>query len=198
MIRTSRLTEPQFLDFLRAHPVSGGTPGKSSNEKTAETNSATTFNQNQNLTNKAQGTLSQFEGPVQDSPFYKALKTTGIESTSNAYGNARSNLRQNANLSGFGYSQPATQGGEAELGAREASSLAAIPREAMVEATGPALEAARETGSLAGTQGQMSTGFSGQAADLEKQRQQNSLWNKMWSLPQAAAQGVGAYYGAGG
>jgi len=170
--------------------------GTSQQEATSQQDEKAALGQNQALTNQAQGTLGQFEGPVQNSPFYKALLTQGTEATSNAYNQARSNQAQKANLSGFGYSQPVAQGGQAQLGAQEAASMAEVPQTAMLAAEQPALQTAGETAQLAGQQGGMSTGFGGQATQSDIQNQQNSLWNKLWTLPQAASQGVGAYFGA--
>jgi len=96
----------------------------------------------------AQGTDSQFEGPVQQSPFYKALLTTGTEGTSSAYGNAESNIRRNANASGFGYNQPVAQGAEDQVQAQEAGAMANLPAEAAEEAAPLALSAAQQTGGM--------------------------------------------------
>lgn len=141
------------------------------------------FNAQSGLTKQAQGTLGQFEGPVQQSPFYKALLTQGTEGTSNAYNQARSNMRARANQAGFGYTQPVEQGGENQLDAAEASSLARVPNEAMLEATGPALSAAGQTGA-------MGMGYGSQGAGLLNPNAQNSNNNNQWWLRQGA-QGLG-------
>lgn len=137
------------------------------------------FNAQSGLTKQAQGTLGQFEGPVQQSPFYKALLTQGTEGTSNAYNQARSNMRARANQAGFGYTQPVEQGGENQLDAAEASSLARVPDEAMLEATGPALSAAGQTG-------QMGMGYGSQGVSLLNPNAQNSNNNNQWWLRQGA------------
>lgn len=149
------------------------------------------FGQQGNLTNQAQGTLSQFEGPVQQSPFYKALLNTGIQSTSNAYSNARANMRQKANAAGFGYSQPVAQGTDDQLQAEEASAMAQVPTNATIAATQPALTAAGQTGALGMGYGQQGSGLLNANA-----QQQGGLYNSLLNIGQGGIQGAGAYYGA--
>lgn len=116
----------------------------------------TDFSQQGNLTNAAQSTDSQFEGPVNQSPFYKSLLTTGIQNTSNAYQNAQSNVKANANSAGFGQNQPVAQGANNQVQAQETSALANVPNQAMEAAAPLSLEAANQTGNMGmgyGTQG---------------------------------------------
>jgi hypothetical protein len=130
----------------------------------------------------AQGTLSQFEGPVQDSPFYKALKTAGTESTANAYASAKSNTAARAKSAGFGYQQPVAQGAGEQIGAEEAKAQAQVPGRALMEASGPALSAAGTTAGIGAAQQGVGLGYSGQQVDLEKQyqeqlaAQQQAMW----------------------
>lgn len=158
--------------FWHDGPVACMKQGKTSMQKTAEgqtTGDIATQNadlaQQKNLTGKAQGTLDQFEGPVQDSPFYKALLTTGIEGTSRAYDTARSNQRARANMSGFGYTQPVAQGGENQLQAQETSDLAKVPRDAALGTAPLALQAAGQTGSMGMGYGNQALGWGKQAQD---------------------------------
>lgn len=97
---------------------------------------------------QAQATLSQFEGPVDQSPFYKALLTQGIESTSKAYQGAVASARSRAQQAGYGYSQPAENAAEGGIAAQGAESLAAQPGKALLGAAPMALEAAGQTASL--------------------------------------------------
>lgn len=142
---------------------------------------------------KAQGTLNQFEGPVQDSPFYKALKTAGTESTANAYANAKSNTMARAKAAGFGYEQPVAAGAGDEVGAREAADQARVPGEALLKASGPALSAAGTTAGIGATQSGAGLGYSGQQVDLEKQyqeqlaAQQQAMWSALAQAGGAAA-----------
>jgi hypothetical protein len=130
----------------------------------------------------AQGTLSQFEGPVQQSPFYKALLTSGLESTSNAYQNVQSKAKENAQRAGVGGgNQPAAQTNETAVGAQEAGALARVPGQAMVEATGPALEAAGQTGRMGQAQVGEGMGALRTANDIYGQDQQRkaALWKTL-------------------
>jgi len=171
--------------------------GTSAQSKQTQQNEATSLANNQQLTNTAQGTLGQFEGPVQDSPFYKALLTQGTEATSNAYGNADANMRQKANLSGFGYNQPIAQGGEAQVASQEAGALSQLPQQAMLQASQPALQAAGQTGQLAGQQGNMAVGFGGQATqeDMQAQQYKNNLYSKLLNTGINAAGAAGSAAG---
>lgn len=117
------------------------------------------FGQQGNLTNQAQGTLSQFEGPVQNSPFYKALLSTGIQDTSDAYQTAQSNLTAKANNAGFGYSSPTSTGANTQLQAQETSDLAKVPQTAMLETAPLELQAAGDTAG-------MGMGYGAQGSDL--------------------------------
>lgn len=101
---------------------------------------------------EAQKSLSQFEGPIEQSPFYKALLTTGIESTSNAYQSAARGARSRAMQAGYGYNQPAAAGAEDQVAAQGASELATQPNKALLGAAPMTLQAAGETGNLGSTQ----------------------------------------------
>lgn len=99
----------------------------------------------------AQGTLSQFEGPVEKSPFYKALKTAGTESTADSYRSAKSNVLARAKASGFGGAgQPVTEGATAGMESEEAKAQAQVPGRALTAAAPLSLEAARGTQAGAG------------------------------------------------
>lgn len=118
---------------------------------------STDFANQGNEANAAQSTNSQFEGPVQNSPFYKSLLTTGIQNTSNAYQNAASNTRANAAAAGFGANQPVAQGANNQLQAQEASALAQVPQTAMTEAAPLSLQASNQSGNLATSTGAQGT-----------------------------------------
>jgi hypothetical protein len=150
----------------------------------------------------AQGTLSQFEGPVQQSPFYKALLNTGTEATSNAYQNVMSNTNARANAAGFGQQQPVTQGADTQVATSEAKALAAQPNQALLEASGPALAAAGQTAGMGTALGSEAVGLSGQQAGLEQQYQQqqqqfgSGLFNSLLGIGMDAA--TGGLSGLGG
>lgn len=177
-------------------PIAECKPGKSDTQKQSEATATADQAKEGKLTDTAQGTLSQFEGPVQQSPFYKALLTQGTEATSRAYDTARANTASRAKAAGFGYAQPIAQGAQDQVGAQEASTLAELPQKTMLQAADPAMRAATTTGEMGTTIGGQGVGYQSSATQLEQQRQQNSLWNKLWSLPQAGAAGAGAFLGA--
>jgi hypothetical protein len=141
--------------------------------------------------NKAQGTLDQFEGPVQSSPFYKALERTGVESTSNAYQGARANMRARANASGMGgANQPIEAGAEASMDRSEASSLADVPRKAAIEAAPLSLQAAGQSAGMGTALGSQGADYFKSVIPLEEQyqdqlfKQQQAMWNALAQLPQ--------------
>jgi len=184
--------------FQYEGPVAECKPGKSGTQQTAEATQVSDQAQQDKLTGAAQGTLSQFEGPVQNSPFYKALLTQGTEATSRAYDTARANTASRAKAAGFGYAQPIAQGAQDQVGSQEAEALARLPGDTMLQAAQPAQQAAGETAQIGANYGQQGSAALNNATTLQNTNSQNSLWNKLWSLPQSAAQGVGAYIGAGG
>lgn len=147
---------------------------------------------------KAQGTLDQFEGPVNKSPFYKALLTAGTDSTANAYQSAKTNVRARSKAAGFGEDSGAGQGAEAGIDSQEAKAQAAVPGEALMQATGPALSAAGQTAGMGNALGGQGVAYSGQAVDLEKQYQQAQMARQqaMWgALSSVAGAGATAYAG---
>lgn len=96
------------------------------------------------LINKTQPALDQYTGTgdVTKTPFYNALKTTGLESTANNYDNARSASRMKSRANGFGYEQPTVQGNDDALSAAEAHDLSGVPNAAAIQAAPLQLNAA--------------------------------------------------------
>jgi hypothetical protein len=94
----------------------------------------------QNLLTRNNATGSQFEGPVTESPYYKALVSAGTAATTGAYKNAQAAVRARANAAGYNYTQPVEQGAEGELGNEEASALSKVPTNAAIAAVQPALQ----------------------------------------------------------
>jgi hypothetical protein len=131
----------------------------------------------------AQGTDSQFEGPVQNSPYYKSMVASTADSTSDAYQNAQAASAQSANQAGFGQSSPIGQAASREMVGQEAKAQAQIPAQAM-QATAPlALQAAGQTAAIGANQNQTGLGYSQAAGPLEEeydkrdQEFQDRLWN---------------------
>lgn len=158
----------QLINRLLRHLFWAGTLFHSGAGHQQRRQATSDFGQQGQLTGQAQGTLGQFEGPVNQSPFYKSLLATGIQDTSNAYQNARSNMRQQANAAGFGYNQPVTQGADNQLQAREASDMARVPMEAELGAAPLSLQAAGQTGS-------MGMGYGAQGAGLLNPNAKNTF-----------------------
>lgn len=131
----------------------------------------------------AQGTLSQFEGPVQQSPYYKSLLATSTDATSNAYENAKANSAAKAKAAGFGYDSPIGEAASRETTGQEAGALAELPAKTAAAAAPLSLAAAGETASMGTELGKEGTQYFGDAAGLEKQYQQmnQDFWDKLAS-----------------
>jgi len=174
--------------------------GKSGQQKVAEQQDAVSTGNAADFTKPAQSTLSQFEGPVQQSPFYKALLTTGTEATSRAYENAKANTAARARAAGFGYEQPVAQGAQSQMDAQEASALARVPQEATIAATQPALQAA-STGAGAGL-GWENTAQGWNDAAYRMNRQRGSWLDTLMKVGQGVAGIAGSFikpgFGGGG
>lgn len=138
----------------------------------------------------ARSTVSQFEGPVDKSPFYKALYNTGVSGTSNAYQSARTNQRSRAKAAGYGYEQPVAQGADAQLDRSEAQDMAQVGPKSLVAATQPALEAAQISSGMGTAEGSQGLGYWQSTIPLEQQYQQQlqqrqqALWNAIAQIPQ--------------
>src|SRR6267142_5350747 len=145
------------------------------------------------LNTTAQGTRGQFEGPVDQSPFYKSMLKAGTEGTASAYRSAKSNTAARAKEAGFGYEQPIAQGAQNEVGAREADAQSRVPGEALLGAAPLSLEAASGTAGTAATLGGQGVAYSGQQVGLETQYQQalaarqRAMWNALARAEQTAA-----------
>jgi hypothetical protein len=142
---------------------------------------------------KAQDTYGQFEGPVTQSPFYKALLTAGTDATSQAYQNATAASRARGKAAGFGYTQPAEGVAEAGIQAREASDLGALPTKAATAAAPLSLEAARGTESMGTELGREGEGYFKDVVPLEEQyqqqlqQQQQAMWKALEDAAMVAA-----------
>lgn len=163
--------------------------GKSGQQKNAEAQTKVEQGNEAKDTAAAQSTYGQFEGPVEKSPFYKAMLTNGIESTSSAYNNARSNMAAKANQAGFGYSQPIAQGGGNQMAAAEAESLARVPRDAMISAAPLSMQAAGGSASMANAEGGRGEQYNNDAYGMQKGRA--GLWNQLFQAGVSAATGMG-------
>lgn len=86
-------------------------------------------------------TTSQFEGPIDQSPYYKAMLSAGTSATTGAYKGAQAAVRARANAAGYGTS-PVGTGAQDQVSASEAHDLSQLPSQSLIAATQPALESA--------------------------------------------------------
>lgn len=142
--------------------------------------------------NTAQGTDSQFEGPVTSSPYYKSLVATSTDATSNAYENAKANSAAKANAAGFGYDSPIGQAASRETQSAEDSALAEIPAKSAAAAAPLSLEASGQTANMGTQLGQEALGYEGQATSLEEnyRNAQQDFWKTMFDTGRNAAAGA--------
>lgn len=129
----------------------------------------------------AQGTDSQFEGPVQDSPYYKSLVATGTDATSNAYQNAQAGSIAGAEQAGFGQNSPIGQAASREQTGQEATALAQVPTQAMNAAAPLSLQAAGQTANMGTQLGNEGVQYQQQGTSLEEQYDQmnQGFWNNL-------------------
>jgi hypothetical protein len=82
-----------------------------------------------------------YAGDPTQSGLYRDFVTSGMESTADAFNNAKANVAQRANMSGFGYNQPIAQGAQDEVNNEQAKASAQVPRQALQSTIAPELEA---------------------------------------------------------
>src|ERR1035441_5837279 len=78
---------------------------------------------------------SQFNGPVQQTPYYKSLLQSGTSSTNAAYDNAARNLKQSMQGAGVSGASGAAAGNTAAMGAQRAGALGQVGTNAVQGAT---------------------------------------------------------------
>lgn len=139
-------------------------------------------------------TDANFAGATKDTPYYKSLLATSTDATSNAYDSAKASSAERAKMARFGYSQPAAQGGQTEMEAKEAGALAELPAKAYAATAPLQLEAAGQQLSEGSALGGQGVAYHGQAIDLEQeyQKRNSGFQNRLWDI------GAGAVAGAAG
>ena len=185
-----KMTDQEAIDFILSHPVSGGKTGGAGLINQGQQTASADQQQENTLSADAQGTLSQFEGPVQQSPFYKALLTSGQENTTAAYNNARSNVAEKAKASGFGYANPVATG-SGQLDAQEAGAKASLPARTATEVAPLSMEAADESGTLAMGYGHQGAQYYGDAARLKAAKMKQD-WGNAQQIYQDSSQTAGS------
>lgn len=121
----------------------------------------------------------QGSGGPQTTGLYKSLLTSGLESTSDAYQGAKSATKANEEKSGYGYASPASEGADREVNSAEAHDLAQVPDKALIQATGPQLQATGMKQAQAGYYNP-STYFGDQANLAQAyDKQKSALWQSL-------------------
>lgn len=143
---------------------------KSKAQKMAEKNSVEDRASRDREMSHGDATYRQYEGPVEESPFYKNLKRTKLESTSRAYEQGFRSQRAKANMAGFGYEQPAVIGSDTALTAEEAAELAQAAPEAFLEASDRQMDVAGRRDARAGMYSGDSMQYFNQDARMEEDR----------------------------
>lgn len=133
----------------------------------------------------AQGTYSQFEGPVGQSPYYKSLVASSTDATSNAYENAKASSARRAREAGFGYGTPIGEAASRETEGAEAGALARIPAESYAATAPLALEAARGSADIGKTYGTEATETeTGAVVPLEQEylKRSDAFSKRLWDM----------------
>jgi hypothetical protein len=164
-------------------------PKRSPVEASAGANSANLAKSAAGDRSAARGTLSEFEGPVGDSPYYKSLVASSTDATSNAYENAKAASAGRAAQSGFGYGSPIGAAASREAEGTEAGALAGIPAKSYAAAAPLSLQAAGQSAQMGASEGGEALGYFGDEAKLEEGYQQRNAdyLSKLWDVGQTAA-----------
>lgn len=150
--------------------------------------------------------LSFYTGDPTKSPLTKSYINSATTSVNSAYNNAAANTKQSANAAGFGYAQPVTQGANAEVEGQRASTLAAVPQEALMRTVDANQRAAGLRANLAQIRSGQSgyydpTGYFKTGAGLQQNRENNAFgFSKVLSglsqLPVSYSKSGGFGFGA--
>ena len=151
----------------------------STGENTGYQQSAADVNKTNQLTDTVNQNNSQFNGPVQQTPYYKSLLKAGTDSTNQAYDNASRNLKMSMEGAGVSGASGAVQGNTAAMGAQRASSLGQVQTGAVSEATNKQMQADQQALQEAGMYSGAGLGYFGGANQAESDRlnRQGSFWN---------------------
>jgi len=136
--------------------------------------------------------LDQYNGPVQNTPYYKSLLQAGTTSTNQAYDNATRNLKASMEGAGVSGASGAAAGTVAGAGAQRAGALGKVGTDATQAASEMQMRANAQRLQEAGMYSGAGLGYFSVASQAEKNRlnSQGSLFN---SLLQAGA-GLGEAY----
>lgn len=128
-------------------------------------------------TGQVNSNLSQFDGPVQSTPFYKSMLQQGTSSTNQAYDNAKRNMRTSMEGAGIGGSSGAVQGNDAAMEGQRSSALGQVGTNATQAATGLQMQANQQRLGEAGMYSGAGLGYFGDAnqAEIERLKSQSGL-----------------------
>lgn len=131
------------------------------------------------LANQVTANNSQYNGPLNQTPFYQAMLKQGTQSTNAAYDNAGRNLKMSMESAGVGGSSGAAQGNNAAMGAQRASALSQVPTQATLSTAGMQQQANSQQAMLAAMYSGAGLGYYGGANTDEQNAlaRQSSMWN---------------------
>jgi hypothetical protein len=181
-----------LYDFSRNTRLEKHTPKKGPEEQ----QSINQQQQDQATQNAAYGNVnstdSNFSGPTQNTPYYKAMVASTSDATSNAYQNAQANAAQSAQQAGFGQSSPIGQAASREVTGAEATQQAQIPAQAMEQTAPLQLQAAGQQLSEGTAAGQQGEGYENIAANQNTayQNRRQSFNNQLWNTYQGAGEAL--------
>jgi hypothetical protein len=141
--------------------------------------------QDQQATNQLAGNVTannnQFNGPVQQTPYYKSLLQQGTTSTNQAYDNASRNMRASMEGAGVSGASAASAGNNEAMGAQRAAALGTVGTSATQAATQTQLQSNAQQLQEAGMYSGAGLGYysGGNQAEQNQLNQQGSMWNAL-------------------
>lgn len=129
------------------------------------------------LTGQVNSNLSQFDGPVQSTPFYKSMLSQGTTSTNQAYDNSKRNMRMSMEGAGVGGASGAVQGNDAAMEGQRSSALGQVGNNATLASTNMQMAANQQKLGEAGMYSGAGLGYFGDAnqAELERLKNQSGM-----------------------
>lgn len=156
---------------MNAKPTQGQNTGYQQSDQDVQKTNQLTGNVNQNL--------SQFNGPVQNTPYYKSMLQQGTTSTNLAYDNANRNLKMSMQSAGIPGSSGVAQGNTGAMGAQRAQALGQVGTGATQAATNMQMQGNAQQLQEAGMYSGAGLGYYSGAnqAELARMQSQGSMWN---------------------
>lgn len=141
----------------------------------------------------------QFNGPVQDTAYYKSMLAAGTDSTNAAYDAASRNVKLASAGAGVGGSSGATQGNVAATEAQRASDLGKVQQGAISDTTDKQLTANGQQLQGAATEQSGATSALDEASQAEIARmKQGSLWSNLLMAGVGQAGSLAKAFAGGG